>query len=125
MALLLKPVVVLVLVLVLSMLSSGTGLAAPRARIRIADSIRWVEVVVVDTVERLRVRIYAPTRDGSRLWQSCDFADATGGIYRCGVDFASKSSARRHHGVWRARIIVAGVVVDTVAFKVFRRRTSS
>lgn len=81
--------------------------------------ITWVEASVADAGPTdLKVVILVPLRDGQRkVWQTCRFATTGPGAYRCGFDSSQGSAAARREGMWKAKAVSSGVVLDRAAFE--------
>ena len=83
-----------------------------------SPSITWVEATVAEEGSDLKVVILGPLKDGRRqVFQTCRFPSATAGAYRCGFDSSDGSSAARWEGMWKAKAVSSGVVLDRAAFQ--------
>jgi hypothetical protein len=89
--------------------------------VRPTRSVVWLETSLPEMeARRVVIRVFAPTGAGGRreLWQYCAVDYVGPGTYRCGVDFARGTAARRVEGTWTARLVIDGDVVARATFDV-------
>ena len=81
--------------------------------------ITWVEGFATETGSAdLKVVILGPLEDGHRkVVQTCRFGTSGAGVYRCGFDSSGGSSAAGWEGMWKAKAISSGILLDRAAFQ--------
>lgn len=85
-----------------------------------STGILWVEATLSATdADSVRVEIFSPRARGPRqLWQRCKFNFSGAGTYRCGIDVAPGTLARREAGTWTTSVTIDGAKVATARFSV-------
>ncbi len=85
------------------------------------DDILWIESTIEQLdADTIQIRIFAPTRNATKkiLWQRCTFDYSGAGTYRCGLDVAAGSRAKRRSGTWSAQLLIDGIVVAAFRYSV-------
>lgn len=109
----------LVLAAVAVALAPGAQAAEASVNVTTSTGITWVEASVTEADSTdLKVVVLGPAKDGHRkVVQTCRFATAGAGTYRCGFDSSEGSAAARWEGMWRTKVVSSGIVLDRIAFQ--------
>jgi hypothetical protein len=111
----------------LLVISSFAGPAAaeevevgPRLETRQEGKLLWIDAVIPEMeASHVVVKLMAPDRSGQRtLWQRCEFGYTGAGTYSCGFQVGPGSDSARTPGVWAARLVADGVLLDRLTFDV-------
>ena len=103
--------------------ASATETIEPRLAIHVDENdILWVEATLdAERGELVKINLRAPSRDGGyELWQRCSFTYSGPGTYRCGLDVADGSLARKRVGKWKVGLASGGEHMDHTSFSMTR-----
>lgn len=108
--------------LVLIFVASPAGAAAPTATLSLArdGGVLWAEAMLSEGEgTTVKTKFFAPQRSDAtkrQLWQVCRFAYRGAAVYRCGIDVAQGSVARKHSGTWIVKVLIDGTMAAKKKF---------